>query len=141
MPEQNRAGDLSRFAAWLDGQMRQRRLGNNQLAQRLGVSSSAISEYRRGLRMPRPDKQQALASFFGAELEHVERLLGIVLPAAVAAGPSPTTIDVHDPELAVMLADVGDELTDDELAGVKEYLAFVLARKRAREQAAAGRPV
>lgn len=67
--------ELQQFAAWLRRQMAARKLGNNALAQRLGVSTSAISQYRRALRRPRRDAQEALAAFFKVPLGEIEALL------------------------------------------------------------------
>jgi transcriptional regulator with XRE-family HTH domain len=64
-----------RFAAWLRSEMARRKLGNNALAQRLGVSTSAVSQYRRALRNPRADARAALADFFKVSPEYIDGLL------------------------------------------------------------------
>lgn len=67
--------ELYPFASWLRSEMRRRRVGNNALALRMGVSTSAVSEYQRAIRRPRADAQEKLAAFFKVPLEEVEALL------------------------------------------------------------------
>lgn len=144
--------ELARFASWLVGRMRERRLGRNQLAQYLEISQSSVSEYARALRRPRLEMQRKLAAYFGVPLEEVEALL----PDAGGAAQTPTGAILHTPDAVrgilpgdeaapsapgtqALLAEVAlplllGDVTPEEMA----YLADFARRVRARRAASAG---
>jgi transcriptional regulator with XRE-family HTH domain len=94
--------ELMRFAAWLRSEMARRKLGNNALAQRLDVSTSAVSQYRRALRFPRADAQRRLAAFFKVDPAEIEALLPTETERfePVSGGFSPGIIDTLADQVA-----------------------------------------
>lgn len=90
-----------------------------ELAYHAGVDQSQISKIERGAQI-----DVALST-----ARRLARALGLTLDELVG------DVDVMDPEMSLMLKEVGRDLTPEELEGIKPFLRRALERKRLREQA------
>lgn len=90
-----------------------------ELAYHAGVDQSQISKIERGAQI-----DVALST-----ARRLARALGLTLDELVG------NVNVMDPEMSLMLKEVGRDLTPEELEGIKPFLRRALERKRLREQA------
>ena len=70
---------INAFIAWLDQELDERKLNDNQLARRAGISHSVLSRARMGL-LPRWGACEALAEALDLPAETVFRKAGLLSP-------------------------------------------------------------
>lgn len=76
---------------WLVEQRRRRGLTQPQVADAVGLNFSAVSNWERGLNLPRERHMPALARLFGIDLGELRRALGVY-----AGGGAPAVGSVSD---------------------------------------------
>jgi transcriptional regulator with XRE-family HTH domain len=120
---------VSKFSEWLEEQIRELGIGNNQLAGYAGLSPSAISKLRLGQRQPSPETLKKLAKYFRVEYDFLLGLAGIRDEEGEPAGPEV----IEDPELRVWLN--VENINGLSEAGKAAILAVIKAEKVSRERA------
>lgn len=73
---------VSRFASWLEGQLRERGWSRSEFARRGGISSSMVDKVITGFNEPGLEFLRATARAFRLPLEDVLRIAGILPPAS-----------------------------------------------------------
>lgn len=111
----------TRFGQWLRGEMKKHGIRNqSDLAERLGVVPSAVSNWVNGAKEPDTESVNAIARLFGVSVARVYEALGRMAPV--------TDADYRD---WVELLEQTDPESRDR---VLSYARWELARKRQREQ-------
>lgn len=94
---------------------------------RAGVPASTLGLYLKGRSLPTVETVERLAAFFGDDPTIVRGLV---------AEARSDDLDLNDPELSLMLKEVGRELTPDERESIKPFLRRAIERKRLRDETA-----
>lgn len=124
----------SPFVRWLWGIVQDHPdLTQNDLARRIGVSPSRFSDWLNGKSLPHRSNERKLAAFAGVPLSHVRTLTCDSEVASPSPSPEPPIdVDLRDPELTLMMDQVGSELTQEEQDFLKELIRAYLERRRRR---------
>lgn len=139
--------ELIAFASWLRRQRRARRISQNALAEKLGVSKSAVSEYEAGARRPRLESLRKMVDPLETPLEQIEALLpsedaetsrlpGSYVGWTPVATASSTSAAITRPAL-LFLGPNGeiegiDDLDEAEQTSVRRSIATFRERRAAR---------
>lgn len=91
-------------------------MSQQDLADALGISKSAINMYERGERQPNFETLESIADFFNVDIDYLlgrtNKTTKIINPTAMAAHFD------------------GDEYTEEELDKIKEFAAFVKSSRK-----------
>lgn len=91
-------------------------MSQQELADALGISKSAINMYERGERQPNFEVLESIADYFNVDIDY---LLGRTNKTTKIINPN--TIAAHFD---------GDEYTEEELDKIKEFAAFVKSNRK-----------
>ena len=94
----------------------EKNMSQQELADALGISKSSINMYERGERQPNFEVLEAIADYFNVDIDF---LLGRTDKTTKVI--KPTTLAAHFD---------GDEYTEEELAKIREFAAFVKANRK-----------
>ena len=86
-------------------------MSQQDLADALGISKSAINMYERGERQPNFETLESIADYFNVDIDYL-------------LGRTNKTTKIINPNTMAAHFD-GDEYTEDELDRIKEFAAFV----------------
>jgi transcriptional regulator with XRE-family HTH domain len=76
MPGKHRA--KTEFGRWLDRQLDHLDMNMSGLARKIGVSQSAVSDWRQGRYMPTDENVRAMAAAMHVPVEDIYRALGVI---------------------------------------------------------------
>lgn len=92
----------------------EKRLSQQALADKLGISKSAINMYERGEREPGFETLELIADYFNVDMDYL-------------LGRSSKTTKIISPTIAAHLD--AEDLTEDELEDVQNYIAFIRSKR------------
>lgn len=113
---------MSSFSDMLVSLRKQHRLSQNELAEKVGVSRSAIGMYETGVREPDFETLEALADTFNVNMD---TLLGRSSPPEKQNKPAEPELDELDKELLSLAA----QLTPEQKQRQIETLRDIVGRK------------
>ena len=91
-------------------------MSQQDLADALGISKSAINMYGRGERQPNFETLESIADYFNVDIDYL-------------LGRTNKTTKIINPNTMAAHFD-GDEYTEDELDRIKEFAAFVKSSRK-----------
>ena len=91
-------------------------MSQQDLADALGISKSAINMYERGQRQPNFETLESIADYFNVDIDYL-------------LGRTNKTTKIINPNTMAAHFD-GDEYTEDELDRIKEFAAFVKSSRK-----------
>lgn len=91
-------------------------MSQQDLADALGISKSAINMYERGERQPNFETLESIADYFNVDIDYL-------------LGRTNKTTKIINPNTMAAHFD-GDEYTEDELDRIKEFAAFVKSSRK-----------
>ena len=91
-------------------------MSQQDLADALGISKSAINMYERGERQPNFETLESIADYFNVDIDYL-------------LGRTNKTTKIINPNTMAAHFD-GDEYTEDELDKIKEFAAFVKSNRK-----------
>ena len=94
-------------------------MSQKEVGDYLGITSQAYSNYETGKRQADYETLLKLSKLFGAS---VEQMLG--------NKNAPTKAETFSDELIAFYGGVKDELTEDDIADIKDFIAFKAEHKR-----------
>lgn len=100
---------------------KQRKLTQKELADKLGLSASAIGNYEQGIRVPDYETLEIIADFFNVP---IDSLFG------KCSNPDKY---ISDDTLKFALFDGDKDITDEQLAEVKRFAKFIKERGKNNE--------
>ena len=94
----------------------EKNMSQQELADALGISKSAINMYERGERQPKFEILEQIADYFNVDMDYL-------------LGRTSKTTKIINPNTLAAHFD-GDEYTAEELDKIREFAAFVKARRK-----------
>lgn len=91
-------------------------MSQQELADALGISKSAINMYERGERQPNFEVLESIADYFNVDIDYL-------------LGRTNKTTKIINPRTIAAHFD-GDEYTEEELNKIKEFAAFVKSNRK-----------
>ena len=91
-------------------------MSQQDLADALGISKSAINMYERGERQPNFETLESIADYFNVDIDYL-------------LGRTNKTTKIINPNTMAAHFD-GDEYTEEELNKIKEFAAFVKSNRK-----------
>ncbi len=95
---------------------REKNMSQQELADALGISKSAINMYERGERQPKFEILEQIADYFNVDMDYL-------------LGRTSKTTKIINPNTLAAHFD-GDEYTAEELDKIREFAAFVKASRK-----------
>lgn len=116
------------FAKWITRKVSEDRRSQNQIALAIGVSSTALGHWMRGVYPPGYDKLQGIADAFGEEVGLVRRVAGYEEPGEWDRPIPDATLSPSEEMVvrAMRLAEAEAEEAD------REWIQFVVLSARSR---------
>lgn len=94
----------------------EKNMSQQELADALGISKSAVNMYERGERQPNFEILESIADYFNVDIDYL-------------LGRTNKTTKIINPNTMAARFD-GDEYTEEELNKIKEFAAFVKSSRK-----------
>lgn len=108
---------MSKLGAFIKGKREQRNLSIRKLAETAGISHTEIKRIEDGVRrQPSPQVLRSIAVALNVQYEELMSLAGY--------------LDTQEKSLVAAQATSTDDLTEDELAKVNEFIAFIKSQRK-----------
>lgn len=112
------------FGSWLESQLVRREMSQSDLARKLETSTSTVSNWVNGQRIPSPESCDKLADVFGVSVDEV---LGV-------AGHRPRGLDEWDPDIKEV-AGLMQRMPESFRAEIVEFAQWRYERSRSKVHA------